>query len=123
MIVLCLLVIPACWGPPGSGGNEGAAIANLRTINTAEVTFLSSSGRYGSIPELIAAGLLDSRFNSTVSGYNFYIVVSEKSYEAAAIPVSSNTGRFGYYSNPDGIVRYAPVTTLAPAGMEGAPVK
>src|SRR5262249_20878582 len=55
--------------------NESAAVSNLRTINTAEVTYLSSAGgSYGSLPELVTAGLLDTRFNTgVVSGYSFAV--------------------------------------------------
>src|SRR5262245_13409192 len=48
---------------------ESAAIAQLRTINTAEITYLAASGGYGTIPQLISAGLLDDRFATTSTGY------------------------------------------------------
>src|SRR5438552_5997055 len=52
--------------------NESSALANVRTINTAEVVYLSSNGgKYGSIPDMIKAGLLDARFNGPVSGFNW----------------------------------------------------
>ena len=72
------------------------------------VTFLSTnSGRYGTIPDLIKAGLLDGRFNGVVSGFNFSIIAVGPNYTAAAIPASQGTARYGYYSTPDAIVRYS----------------
>src|SRR5262249_53582275 len=54
----------------GLSSSASAAIANLRTVNTAEVTYLSTSGgNYGTISDMIAAGLLDSRFNGTFNNF------------------------------------------------------
>ena len=45
-------------------------------MNNAEVRYLpSAGGKYGSIPELIAAGLLETRFDGQVSGYSFLEIV------------------------------------------------
>jgi type II secretory pathway pseudopilin PulG len=104
--------------------NESAAVANLRTINTAEVTYLSvKGGTYGDLDALIESGLLDTRFNGGVSGYDFHIVTEGGDYTATATPASSNTGRFGYYTTPDGVVRYSTEANLAPAGQAGLPVQ
>jgi type II secretory pathway pseudopilin PulG len=103
--------------------NEAAAVANLRTINTAEVTYLSTSrGNYGDLDALISAGLLDERFDSTVSGYTFHILSDGGDYTAIAQPTSQNVGRFGYYSTPDGVVRYSLEESLAPTDMSGKAV-
>jgi hypothetical protein len=56
--------------------NEKAAITDLRTINTASVTFLSiNNGRYPrTLKQLVDAELLDQRFlGGTVSGYRFIL--------------------------------------------------
>ena len=105
--------------------NDSAAVANLRTINTAEVTFKSmspSAGTYGSMADLIEAGLLDDTVIGTKAGYKYSISLDAKGsgYTAEAVPAATNTGRFGYYSHPDAVVRY---TTLAPAGRAGRPVQ
>jgi hypothetical protein len=49
------------------------------------------------VTALVGAGLLDTRFNSTMSGYAFTITASGGDYTADAVPTSSNTGRFGYF--------------------------
>ena len=129
LIVVAIILIIATIAIPSllrsrQAANESAAVANLRTINTAQVTYLSSAGgNYGSITNLVSGGLLDSRFSGTVSGYDFTVTTSGPDYTATATPASSNTGRYGYYSTPDGVVRYSTTSTLAPAGSTGAPVQ
>jgi type IV pilus assembly protein PilA len=129
LIVVAIILIIATIAIPSllrsrQAANESAAVANIRTVNTAQVTYLSSNaGNYGNITNLVAAGLLDSRFNGTVSGYTYTITTLGPDYTAIADPASSNTGRYGYYSLPDAVVRYSMATSLAPTGKVGAPVQ
>jgi hypothetical protein len=109
-----------------NGPTEFSAIAQLRTINTMEVTFLSSNGRYGTIPELIGQGLLDPRFAGLVAGYAFTVEASGNDYTASAMPASVNAGRYGYNSWPDAVIRYQEKTSpnctpCFPAGQSGQP--
>ena len=104
--------------------NESAAVANLRTINTAEVTYLSSSGgNFGDLPALVAAGLLDDTFIGTAmhpkAGYIYNITATGSDYTATADPASAKTGRYGYYTVPDAVVRYSTNASLAPRGQAG----
>jgi len=129
LIVVAIILIIATIAIPSllrsrQAANESAAVANLRTVNTAEVTYLSSSGgNYGGIVDLIGAGLLDGTFTGVKAGYNFTVTAVGSDYTASATPASSNTGRFGYYSVPDAVVRYSTVTSLAPAGQAGNAVQ
>ena len=129
LIVVAIILIIATIAIPSllrsrQAANESAAVANIRTINTAQVTYLSSSGgNYGTIAALQSAGLIDSRFSGTVSGYNYTVVSSGTDFTVDANPASSNTGRFGYYSTPDGVVRFSTASSLAPAGQAGNPVQ
>ena len=129
LIVVAIILIIATIAIPSllrsrQAANESAAVANLRTINTAEVTYLSSSGgSYGEIPDLVTAGLLDGTFNSVKAGYNFSVTAMGSDYTATATPASSNTGRYGYYATPDAVVRYSTLATLAPAGQAGNAVQ
>jgi hypothetical protein len=95
--------------------NESAAVANIRTINTAQITFLSiSKGRYGTLEDLINAFLLDESFRGVKAGFNFAVIAADSDYAATAIPANSATGRYGFYSNPDAVVRYSTFELLAP---------
>ena len=128
LIVVAIILIIATIAIPSllrsrQAANESAAVAELRTINTAEITYLSSSGgNYGDVAMLVSAGLLDTRFSGTLSGYQFSIVTSGFDYTANANPASATMGRFGYYSTPDAVIRYSTVASLAPAGQNGNPV-
>ena len=107
----------------GVAANESSAVANLKTIAAAEMKYATTSGgRYGVMPALIRGGLLDSRLASAINGYQFAILISGESYTATATPVSTDTGRYGYFVTSDGVVRYSSVPALAPAGEAGRPV-
>ena len=138
LIVVAIILIIATIAIPSllrsrQAANESAAVSNLRTINTAEVTYLSSAaGNYGTVADLVTAGLLDSRFSGTaVSGYSFGIVASLSDYTATAIPTSANSGRYGYYSLPDAVIRYSTLDSgcggpgghCYPGSMSGSPVQ
>src|SRR2546422_8132608 len=90
LIVVAIILIIATIAIPSllrsrQAAQESSAVAQLRTINTAQVTYLSSnSGSYGSIPQLITQGLLDSRFSGSVSGYSFSVNASGSDYTVTA---------------------------------------
>jgi len=134
LIVVAIILIIATIAIPSllrsrQAANESSSVANLRTINTAEVTYLSSAGgNFGDVTNLIAAGLIDSRFTGAVSGYTFVVTTSTSDYTAVATPTSTNSGRYGYYSTPDAVVRYQAATSgtcnpCYPTNMSGAPVQ
>ena len=128
LIVVAIILIIATIAIPSllrsrQAANESAAVAELRTINTAQITYLSSAqGNYGNITQLISAGLLDSRFTGTLSGYTFNVTSSGGDYTATADPASASNGRYGYYSTPDAVIRYSTASSLAPSGQAGMPV-
>jgi len=125
LIVVAIILIIATIAIPSllrsrQAANESAAVAQVRTITTAEITYLSSSGgNYGTIAQLVSAGLLDAGFNQTKGGYNYAITTTGTDYTITANPASTNNGRYGYYSVPDGVVRYATTAALAPTGQSG----
>ena len=134
LIVVAIILIIATIAIPSllrsrQAAQESSAVAQIRTVNTAEVTYLSSNGgNYGSIPELITAGLLDNRFASSVSDYTFAVQASGSDYTAVATPTSTNAGRYGYMSLPDAVVRYQTSTSTTcnpcfPTGQSGSPVQ
>jgi type IV pilus assembly protein PilA len=132
LIVVAIILIIATIAIPSllrsrQAAHEAAAVATLRTINTAEVTYLSTAaGQFGQISDLIGNALIPSNFiPGPVSGYNFTIVLAatNRDFTVTALPASPNDGRYGYYVTPDGTVRYSTVTSLAPsAAAAGQPV-
>lgn len=134
LIVVAIILIIATIAIPSllrsrQAANESAAVANIRTINTAEVTYLSSSGgNYGTMAAMVTAALLDDTFTGGAAapkaGYVYSVEASGSDYTVRAFPASSNTGRFGYYSRPDAVVRYWTNASLAPsAAMAGRSVQ
>ena len=132
LIVVAIILIIATIAIPSllrsrQAANESAAVANMRTINTAQVTYLSSYGStFGTLNNLISNKLLDDTFTGTKAGYLYAIDLEPttfQDYTATAVPASPNTGRYGYYSIPDAVVRYSTDSTLAPAGQSGRSVQ
>jgi hypothetical protein len=98
---------------------ESVARAQLRTINTEEVTYSSSTGgKYGTIQDLISAGLLDRRYLGEIDGYWYEVQVQEegKNYLATATP-GGNAGRYSYRSTSDAVIRYGTGPTGTPIGQ------
>ena len=131
LIVVAIILIIATIAVPSllrsrQSANESAAVSNLRLMNTAEVTYSSSNqGSYGSVSQLVGAGLLDNRFSQVVSGYSFSISVTVNTldYTSAATARAMNDGRYDYYSRPDYVIRYSTDPTRAPTGLTGEPVR
>jgi prepilin-type N-terminal cleavage/methylation domain-containing protein len=130
LIVVAIILIIATIAIPSllrsrQAANESHAVANLRTLNTAEVQYLSNShGRYGGLPELVTAGLLDSRYTNGSAGYLFDIQISANflDYTATAIAQGANSGRYDYFTRPDYVIRYSTDPARAPVGYTGEPV-
>ena len=129
LIVVAIILIIATIAIPSllrsrQAAQETSAVAQLKTINTAEVTYIASNtGAYGDIGQLITQGLLDGRFAGSVSGYNYTLTVTTGDYTANATAVTANSGRFDYYTKPDYIIRFSTDPTRAPTGLSGAPVQ
>src|SRR5262245_65628153 len=92
LIVVAIILLIATIAIPSllrsrQAANEAHAIANLRTLNTAQVQYISSQRQYGDVPELVTAGLLDQRYVQVSGGYNFSVALSGKflDYKATAI--------------------------------------
>jgi prepilin-type N-terminal cleavage/methylation domain-containing protein len=131
LIVVAIILIIATIAVPAllrsrQSANEAHAVANLRTLNTGEVSYLSNhQGQYGGIPELITGGLVDFRYSQSSAGYNFDVQLTPDylNYTATATAQSANAGKYDFYSGPDYVIRYSTDPTRAPAGLTGEPVQ
>ena len=130
LIVVAIILIIATVALPSllksrQAANESSAVANLRSVNTAQVSYLSTGGLYGSVPDLVTAGLLDNRFSTPMSGYTINIALAggAMDYTSFATAVGVNDGRFDYFSRPDYVIRYSTVPSRAPSGLTGEPVR
>lgn len=134
LIVVAIIGIIAAIAIPNllaskRASNEGSAISSIRTINSAEATYLGTagSGQYGDLATLQAANLVDSVLGPAIdaanakSGYYFTvnpILANPAQYWAYALPAvtsgfpATGTRRFGI--TDDGVVR-GDTTLTAPA--------
>lgn len=93
--------------------NEGSAIANLRTLSGAEMTFMATSGgRCGDLATLNAQKLIDPALaKGEKYGYRFMVInlpTVNGGCELHAAPTSSSVGtRSFYFSTEDGVLRAA----------------
>jgi prepilin-type N-terminal cleavage/methylation domain-containing protein len=131
LIVVAIILIIATIAIPSllrsrQAAHEAAAVATLRTINTAQITYLSTAnGKFGNLVDLVNNQLIGPHFiPGPVSGYFFSITLDStgSDFTVTAEPASANDGRYGYFITPDGTIRYSMVTSLAPAGAAGTPV-
>jgi type IV pilus assembly protein PilA len=132
LIVVAIILIIAAIAIPNLlrariSANEASAVASLRTMNTASITYNSTYGNYpttltqlgpvapGSSPTSATADLLDQVLaptggvmTATKSGYTFTFAspVANVGYTVSAAPTSPNqTGVRYFYTDASGVVR------------------
>jgi len=102
--------------------NEALAVARIQNINTAQSKYLSSHQKYGTLRELVDAGLVERALLDQAQGYRFFIETQESEYVVLATALAAG-GRYDYYSFADGVVRYSSDSRKAPPGSSGAPAR
>ena len=101
---------------------EHFAVRTLRTINVAEVTYLSiSNGRFGTLSDLVRQDLLDPSLEEP-SGQNYVYTVlpGPDGFLATATPTAPNSraqGCWEYSSTEDGLIYYSIDPQKAPPGF------
>lgn len=131
LIVVAIILIIATIAIPSllrsrQVAHETSAVANLKTLNTAQISYTTvSGGTYGRMTDLIDSALIDSRFYGPISGYNysFDLAANLRNFTVYATAMSANEGRYDYTTAPDYVIRFTTVTTRAPNGQAGAPVQ
>jgi prepilin-type N-terminal cleavage/methylation domain-containing protein len=138
LIVVAIIGIIAAIAVPNllasrRSANEGSAIGSVRSLNTAEMEYFTTTGEnlnYGDLTALEDANLIDSVLaGGTKSGYSFEVSGlveggdgDAAQYDVTATPVSANsvtgTGTRGFYSNETAVI-YG--TVGASAGSRGTP--
>jgi type IV pilus assembly protein PilA len=144
LIVVAIILIIAAIAIPNLlrariAANESSAVASIRTINTAQISYnsayptvgfaanlgaLSGSCTGSTLPTSATACLIDSQLASgTKSGYTFTATAASgtpaPSYVAFANPQSLNTtGVRSFCSVADAVVRYSTASLSTCAGTE-----
>jgi type IV pilus assembly protein PilA len=144
LIVVAIILIIAAIAIPNLlrariAANESSAVASIRTLNTAQISYNSAYPTVGfaaslanlagtctgsTIPTTSGACLIDTQLASgTKSGYSFQMTgvsgTPASSYQAIGNPLTLNTtGVRSFCSVPDAVVRYATAALSACAGTE-----
>ena len=90
---------------------EIGVVSTLRTVVSAQRAYsLSNGGNFGTFPQLVEGGFLDSRFEGTepqMHGYTFKMEVGEKKFSCEASPTQTteNSGRHYYVDSTSGLIR------------------
>ena len=132
LIVVAIIGIIAAIAIPNllasrRAANESAAIGSMRTIGTAENTYLSTLGNntnYASLVELGTAQLIDSVLaaGTAKSGYTYTTttVAGSGQFASNSTPVSASTGVRNFFADETGVIRFK---ASAPAGAGDAPIQ
>ncbi|MEK6278741.1 MAG: type II secretion system protein [Acidobacteriota bacterium] len=131
LIVVAVIGIVAAIAIPNllaskRAANEGSAGASLRTIHSAEATYLATagSGQYGTIAQLRTENLIDPQLGSgSKSGYSFVCLATHltvgppPTYFATAAPsnltFAGRTGTRSFTVAEDGVLRGKATDTAA----------
>ncbi len=94
--------------------NEGSAIYTLRQISSAQAAYQSNFGKFGTLNELAAQNLIDSRLaTGTKNGYNFAIELTTDEenldgFVVTGVPVTyRSTGTRSFYVDETQVIRAA----------------
>jgi type IV pilus assembly protein PilA len=136
LIVVAIIGIIAAIAIPDllasrRASNEGSAIASVRSIGSAQATYLATTGSNTTyapdLPTLRTAGLIDNVLGagatSTKTGYNFTAALNAgilTKFTINADPVSAANGTRHFFTDESGVIRYdaAAAATVASAPLQ-----
>jgi prepilin-type N-terminal cleavage/methylation domain-containing protein len=138
LIVVAIILIIATIAVPSllrsrQATNESACVGDLRSVNTAEVTYASSNSQsYAHLADLATAGLIDSRFKAAAlihgETYSEDVPITDpisgvvggtvaSGLYGVATTVSGTAARYDFCTGTDAVVRY---NTKGPHGTSDA---
>jgi len=102
----------------------------LRDFRAAEATFASQAKKFGTLPELVQAGLMRTDLiDSLRAHYAFKVTVAQTSYQVSAVPVHREDGKayvdWSFFLDQSGVLRgraFGKANGYTPAGKEDAPL-
>ncbi len=136
LIVVAVIGIIAALAVPNlvqskKAANEASAIASVRNLVTAQITYASTlgGGNFGSLAELSSENFADEVLGSgQKDGYDFSVATNGSiGFSVIAIPtVPGTTGERAFYGNETGVIRYTvdgtvPDSTSPPLGGGNSP--
>jgi prepilin-type N-terminal cleavage/methylation domain-containing protein len=137
LIVVAIILIIATIAVPSllrsrQATNESACVGDLRSVNTAEVTYSSSNNQnFALLADLATSGLIDSRFKvaAIIHGetYSENVAITDPisgvvggtvpGLYGVATTVSGTAARYDFCTGTDAVVRY---NTKGPHGTSDA---
>jgi prepilin-type N-terminal cleavage/methylation domain-containing protein len=116
LIVVAVIGIIAAIAVPNlirsrDAAQEASAIASLRTLATAQITFSATTGngQFGSLAQLNAAGLIDEALAAGAKdGYNFAMANDATTFAINATPTSPNAAQMRwFFVDQSCVIRFA----------------
>jgi type IV pilus assembly protein PilA len=123
LIVVAIIGIIAAIAIPSllkarKAANESAAIGNLRTIGSAEATYLANFGVPGTLDNLTTGSYLDSTMTSGSLHDNYVITGSadqtNRTFSFQATPSGTSAGDRFFYIGDDYVIHFATGTAAGP---------
>jgi type IV pilus assembly protein PilA len=138
LIVVAIILIIAAIAIPNllrskMSANEASAVATLRTMTTASISYSTTYGGYeahlaqlapAAVPSAAAADLLDNVLSASdtpaKSGYTFTFAAANGTYVINADPTTPGvTGQRHFFTDPSGVIR---VNGAAAAAVTDPPI-
>ena len=118
LIVVAIIGIIAAIAVPNllqskAAANEASAIASVRNVITAEITYFSTTGAgtYGDLDKLMTAKMIDDVLGTGAKdGYAFAVAGdgSTEDFQVTATPTTpGKTGYRGFFGDATGVIRYS----------------
>lgn len=114
IIVLYFIIVYPLIHHYGDASNEAAAIANLRTISSAEELYRFTHDRYGTFKELLGEEMLDEKLAEATSprqakaGYYYRLTLTKDGWYCVASPARpGKTGTRSFWINQTGEERWS----------------
>ena len=130
LIVVAIIGVIAAIAVPGflaarRASNEAAAIGDLRTIGSAEATYISQERKFGGFTNLTAATMLDVAWSDNCTRDSFVFqtptIIGDSMFDFTTTPASNVQGTKSYAMTEDYVIRYTSGLVVLPSGS-GTPV-
>lgn len=105
LLMLQVVAISAQASESLPRSNESVAKSVLRTVGSAEASYRATENSYGTLDELVAAGLLSKEMMEKY-GYKIEVAASKDKFEITAVPIEyGQTGKLSYFLDESQILR------------------
>jgi hypothetical protein len=105
LLMLQVVAISAEASNALPASNESVAKSVVRTVGSAEATYRATENSYGTIDQLVAAGLF-TKDPLEKYGYKIEVAASKDKFEITAVPIEyGQTGKLSYFTDESQVLR------------------